>query len=221
MPQLLARAETLLTDSAAKLAPGLALDREAVLRPEGEYWTVAYEGRSTRVRDARGLRLISLLLASPGRDFSALELAAWPAPPLTQELTPSAAREAGLRVGGREDDARAPDARARAEYRAHLARLREEAEEAERVNDILRATKAREEIALVTGELVDAARSRNRRRAVTSERARLSVTKAIRYAIGKIERVHPALARLLAKTVKTGSSCRYDPDPKYPVRWIL
>ena len=49
----------------------------------------------------------------------------------------------------------------------------------------------------------------------------MSVTKAIRYAIGKVERVHPALARLLSVTVKTGSSCRYDPDPAQPVRWIL
>ena len=84
-----------------------------------------------------------------------------------------------------------------------------------------RAAKAREEIALVTEQLVAAARSGSRRRSAASERARLSVTKAIRYAIGKVERVHPALARLLAGSVKTGSSCRYEPDLERPVRWLL
>jgi hypothetical protein len=215
MTELLARVEPLL----AGVAPDLPPDNAAVLRREGEYWTIAYEGTSARVRDARGLRLIALLLASPGRELSALELAAWPAPPPAPGTSSSVAPEEGLRVAGADDVVLDPQARA--EYRAHLARLRAEAAEAERFNDVFRATKAREEIALVTEHLVAAARSGNRRRSAASERARLSITKAIRYAIGKVERVHPALARLLAITVKTGSSCRYDPDPARPVRWGL
>ena len=114
-----------------------------------------------------------------------------------------------------------PANQARAEYRSHLADLQTEAEEAERFNDVLRAAKAREEIAVVTEQLLAAARSGNRRRSVASERARLSVTKAIRYAIGKVERVHPSLARLLADRVKTGSSCSYEPDRENPIRWVL
>jgi non-specific serine/threonine protein kinase len=164
--------------------------------------------------------LIALLLASPGRQFSAVELAAWPAPPPQAGRTPDVAREAGLQIAG-DDDGIVLDDQARAEYRAHLADLRAEAEEAERFNDVARAAKAREEIALVTEQLVAAARSGNRRRSAESERARLSVMKAIRYAIGKIELVHPALARVLARSVKTGRTCRYEPDPARPVRWVL
>jgi tetratricopeptide (TPR) repeat protein len=215
MTQLLARVERLLADA----APAPSSGREAVLRREGEYWTVAYEGFSARVRDARGLRLIALLLASPGREFSTVELAAWPAPPPEPGRTHDVAKEAGLQIEGNDGDVL--DDQARAEYRAHLADLRAEAEEAERFNDVARAAKAREEIALFTEQLVAVARSGSRRRSAASERARLSVTKAIRYAIGKVERVHPALARLLAGSVKTGSSCRYEPDPERPVRWLL
>jgi tetratricopeptide (TPR) repeat protein len=217
MTELLAGAERLL----AVATPALSPDREAVLRPEGEYWTVAYEGHSARVRDARGLRLIALLLASPGREFSAVELAAWPTPPQALGLTSRTAKESGLRITELDDGGYELDAQARAEYRAHLAQLRAEAEEAERCDDALRAARAREEIALVTAELAAAARSGNRRRTTESERARLSVTKAIRYAIGKVERVHPAIARLLSMTVRTGSSCRYDPDAAPPIRWVL
>jgi tetratricopeptide (TPR) repeat protein len=218
MTDLVARVDALLADlpAARDVGPG----DEAVLRPEGEYWTLAYHGTSARLRDARGLRLIALLLASPEREFSAVELAAWPAPPAAPGHGADAASAADLHVAGG-DDAALPDARARAEYRAHLARLREEAEEAESFNDVQRAAEAREKIALLTEHLASAVRSGHRRRSVASERARLSVTKAIRYAIGKVERVHPALAQLLTVTVKTGSSCSYAPDPKHPVRWVL
>jgi hypothetical protein len=54
-----------------------------------------------------------------------------------------------------------------------------------------------------------------------SDRARLAVTKAIRYAIRKVERAHPPLGRILAATVKTGTFCRYEPDPQRPIRWIF
>ena len=51
--------------------------------------------------------------------------------------------------------------------------------------------------------------------------ARLAVTKAIRYAIRKVERAHPPVGGILAATVKTGTFCRYEPDPRRPIRWTL
>ena len=33
--------------------------------------------------------------------------------------------------------------------------------------------------------------------------------------------LRPALGRLLRDTVRTGTVCRYDPDPTRPVRWLL
>jgi non-specific serine/threonine protein kinase len=97
--------------------------------------------------------------------------------------------------------------------------LRDEADEAERFNDPLRASRAREEIAAIAEHLGrPAIRARLRQ---DSERARLAVTKAIRYAIRKVEQAHRPLGSILAATVKTGTYCRYEPDPRRHIRWTL
>jgi tetratricopeptide (TPR) repeat protein len=218
MPSLLARAESALHDLAP---PGALAADDAVFRLKGEWWTLEYRGATARLRDARGLRLIALLLAAPGRELRASELAAWPAPAAAEAaVARGAVAEAGLGVGPLGGAAAGPDARARAAYRARLADLREEAEEAERCNDPLRAARAREEIRLLAEE-VAASRSGRRHWTADGERARLSVTKAIRYAIRKVERAHPELGAVLAAGVKTGTTCRYEPDASAPVRWIL
>jgi hypothetical protein len=51
--------------------------------------------------------------------------------------------------------------------------------------------------------------------------ATLTRLKAITAEIGRIDETDSALGRLLRDTVLTGSSCRYDPDPMRPVRWLL
>jgi hypothetical protein len=47
------------------------------------------------------------------------------------------------------------------------------------------------------------------------------VRKAIAAAVARMGEVDPALGRLLHDTVLTGSSCRHEPDPARPVRWLL
>jgi len=46
----------------------------AVLRREGEYWTIRYDGRLVRLRDAKGLHYLSTLLGRPGEAVPAVEL---------------------------------------------------------------------------------------------------------------------------------------------------
>src|SRR5262249_29000579 len=53
--------------------------------------------------------------------------------------------------------------------------------------------------------------SKSRPTSAEGERARVRTTRAIRAALGKIERHHPALAQHLNATVRTGSSCAYVP----------
>jgi hypothetical protein len=62
---------------------------------------------------------------------------------------------------------------------------------------------------------------RTRATANTRERARVAVRKAITAAVSRIGETDPALGRLLRDTVVTGRSCRYEPDPGRPVRWLL
>jgi hypothetical protein len=49
-----------------------------VFRREGEYWTIIYDGRVTRIRDTKGVRYIARLLEEPGRRLRAVELVAGP-----------------------------------------------------------------------------------------------------------------------------------------------
>ena len=61
---------------------GLGRTASAVgtFRREGEYWTVEFGADTFRVRDAKGMRHLARLLASPGREVHALELARSSAP---------------------------------------------------------------------------------------------------------------------------------------------
>jgi hypothetical protein len=55
----------------------------------------------------------------------------------------------------------------------------------------------------------------------TAERARVAVRKAIASALDRIDAADPATARLLRRTMHTGSVCRYEQDPDTPVDWLL
>jgi hypothetical protein len=54
-----------------------------------------------------------------------------------------------------------------------------------------------------------------------SERARASVCRALRYAVGRIAEHHPEMADHLHRTVRMGTYCAYAPDPGLHVRWEL
>ena len=47
---------------------------EAVFRREGDYWTVTYEGKTSRLKDAKGFPYIAHLLAHSGEEIGALDL---------------------------------------------------------------------------------------------------------------------------------------------------
>ena len=107
------------------------------------------------------------------------------------------------------------DAPAKDAYRARIADLEAEIEQARRWNDVERAARAEDERAALTHELAGALGlgGRDRRAASDSERARASVGKAVRGALHRLEDQHPELGRHLAVAVRTGTFCAYDPDP--------
>lgn len=193
----------------------------AVFRREGEFWTIAYDGRTFRLRDVKGLRYISSLLARPGREVHALELAS-AAAGHTAAGRPRPADEA---LGGSwpSDGDAVLDDRARQEYRQRLAELEEELEEARGWGDTERAARAADEIELLTEELGRAVGLRGRARTFSSpaERARISVTKAIRTAIRLIEKESPGLAEHLGASIQTGRFCSYAPPGAAPPAWSL
>ena len=113
------------------------------------------------------------------------------------------------------------DAPAKTAYQARLTELGAELEEAEHFHDPARATKARQEMEFLVGELARAVGlgGRDRRAASHAERARLNVTRAIRAAMANLARATPALGRHLTATIRTGRYCAYTPDPRAPIAW--
>jgi hypothetical protein len=60
---------------------------------------------------------------------------------------------------------------------------------------------------------------RDRRAASAAERARVNVTRALKREIRRIGDQDARLGRELSTTVRTGTFCAYEPDPRHPVTW--
>jgi tetratricopeptide (TPR) repeat protein len=203
---------------AAGVGPAGPASVPATFRREGEYWTIAYGPDSFRLRDSKGLQYLARLLAEPGSETLALTLA--------QEQVPSSARP------GRDDELRPTDLgaagpqldeHAKQEYRARIHELQGELDEAEEWHDPERAERAREEMDFIAREISGSVGlgGRDRPTGSASERARLSVTRAIRLAMARIAEHSKTLADHLETTVHTGTYCAYRPDPRLPIEWQL
>jgi hypothetical protein len=105
-------------------------------------------------------------------------------------------------------------------YRRRLAELDEDLAEADDRADLVRLTVEREALLAQVAEATGLS-GRLRGTASARERARVAVRKAIAAAEERLAGTDPGLARLLRATVTTGTSCRYEPDPGRPVRWVL
>lgn len=182
---------------------------------EGEYWSVVYEGTEFRIRDSKGVGYIATLLASPGREFHALDLVG----PGGSGGTP--AREDELTARALGDAGEILDPEAKAAYRARLSDLEETIEEARAWGDDERAARANEEREALLGQLAGAVGlgGRDRRAASASERARVNVTRAIKSAVARIAEQSPALGAHLDATLRTGTFCTYTPDPRSQTVW--
>ena len=183
----------------ASAPPPAVAEPQRKFRRDGDLWTIEFAGTAFRLRDGKGLRYLAHLLAQDGREIPVLELLA---------LTDGAPSEAPL------------DAGARAAFQQRLGALEQEIEEAEEWNDLERAAHARDERADLVERLAAAVGGgRDCRPSEQAERARQSVTKAIKSAIRRIGEEHRELGRHFSATVHTGLLCRYEPDPLRPTRW--
>jgi DNA-binding response OmpR family regulator len=218
-------------DSVRREAPQRPSDAaDALFRLEGEYWTLAYHGTVRRLKDAKGLHYLAVLLGRPGEAFHAGALVnAVDRPQTPYAITSSSTLSEdqlaahALYVGGLGDAGVVLDAQAKAAYKRRLDELRDDLAEAQRFHDLARITHIQAEIDYLTTELAAAVGlgGRDRRVASSAERARLMVTKAIRAALRKISDSHPVLGHHLATSITTGTFCTYTPDPTAPLSWTL
>jgi hypothetical protein len=177
----------------------------ALFRRDDDVWTLAFDGRTVHVPDAKGLRDIATLLAAPHTDVPAVDLLHGPQPrrPRTAGADPMI------------------DETARRAYQRRLAALDADIDAALDRGDDRRAARLDAERAALIDELRRAAGlgGRPRRLGDERERARQTVTARIRDSIRRLRAVHPGLAAHLAESVHTGTSCSY--RPAQPVDWRL
>jgi hypothetical protein len=161
----------------------------------GGLWEVSYRGRTGYLRDAKGLHDLAVLLARPGTDVPAVDLA----------------------VGGRPlpaDRIAGEPVLDRAAVRAYRKRLSELDDERD-CSDLGRRERAADEREHLLAELRRVTRPGGAARELgisAAERARKAVTARIRDAIRRIGDVLPEMGRHLDRTVRTGHLCRYQPD---------
>jgi hypothetical protein len=201
---LSARVEALLSQP-VRHRPAAPTPVAGHLRRDGRVWLLEWAGRRSTVPDSKGMRDLAVLLARPGRAVPA------------QDLVAAAGGPAVAATGG--DLGPVLDESARHAYRARLAELDSEIDEADDAADLGRLERLRGERTMLVDQLAEATGLGGRVRIVGDpvERARKAVTMRIRAAIAALGEVDPALSRHLRNSVRTGRLCSY--EPAEPVVW--
>lgn len=203
------------------VARASAAARTATFRRDGDVWSIGSE-RIVQLRHSKGLTYLARLIAEPGREFHALDLAGRGMVGVDAGIGASEAARLGLHVDAGGAGAVIDD-QAKAAYRARLRELQAELDEALDFRDPSRAEAARLEIDALEEHLAAAfgIGGRVRLEGSAAERARQSVSKAIREATRRIAAEDAAIGEHLQRSVRTGTYCVYDPDPVTPVIWAM
>ena len=114
---------------------------------EGEFWTLTFSGATFRLRHIKGLGYLAHLIAHPGEQFHVTDVVALVQASAGGNRAVDDLIEGRLTFARDLDGAPPPlDATARANYRTRIKELDGDLDEAERLNDIGRATRIREEL---------------------------------------------------------------------------
>ena len=177
------------------------------LRWDGASWGLQTPTGTAHLPASLGLTHLARLLAAPGREWYALDLAS-----LAARGEP----------GGRPTPAQPfLDDQARRAYRIRLDELALDLAEAERDGDegaVERAQRQRQELAEHLAAALGLGGSA-RGWSGPAEKARQSVTKTLRSAVVRIEAVDSLVAAHLRASLRTGTWCSYAPDPSASLAW--
>jgi hypothetical protein len=173
------------------------------LRRDGTDWLLDAGDEHARLRDGRGLHYLRALLAAPGHDIPALDLAAGGAGVHPRATGP------------------AIDEQTRSAYRRRLTTLAGELEAADRAGDADRGGRLEAERQALLAELRRATGLAGRSRDISpeAERARVNVTRTLRATLARITEIAPAAGAHLQASIRTGRACRYQPAARDPADW--
>lgn len=183
----------------------VASEPERVFRRDGEFWTVAFEGRVVRLRDSKGMHDLAALLADPGRERHVLDL--WSGATADTRLPHEASLEL---TSPRQQDL--IDEQAREHYRRRLAELNDRETQPNPDLD--------EERDWLLRELASSYGVGGRERSFSDEveRARKAVYRRVADALRRVAKAHPELGRHLRNSVHTGVYCSYTPERQHS--WV-
>jgi hypothetical protein len=173
---------------------------------DGDTWAFTFDDATVRVKHAKGIADLAVLLSQPGREVHVRALEGL-------EGTGSVAVQSSQ---PRLDD------EAVARYRQRLRDLEDELDEAERYADAGRASRLAAERDALVDELTKAFGLGGRRRAAGAdpdERLRKAVSARVKASIDRLETLHTALGRHLRSSVRTGYWCCYEPER--PTTWTV
>lgn len=175
-------------------------------RRDGDIWTLTFADTTVRLKDLLGLRCLYRLIEAKGRSVEALEL-----------KSVATGRQLAVPAAGLETI----DPQAFQRYKADYDDLVERLAEAKENNDLGVQERLQEKIDALAHQLASAKGLGGRTRRVKdgSARLRTSVTNAVVRAIRLLDTEHAELGRHFAKSVSTGTTLCYSPDPD--VDWDL
>ncbi len=199
-------------------------------RKEGDFWTICYQGQVVYMADKGGWRYIAHLLRHEGQDIHALALeAAVRGNPDTaidehhRRMGADGLGAYGLSVA-RIDGRAARSEGDRTEYQRRQAQIKEHEEElaqAQANNDLEMAAGLEETIQLFKDNLTATFNKYGEERDPSSptEKARKTISVAIKRSFKAIEGEHVALHKHLTRAIRTGTFFSYSPDT--PTDWNL
>jgi hypothetical protein len=172
-----------------------------VFRRDHDVWTLVYDGVAAQMPDTKGLRDLRTLLAHPGVEIPATQLATDAF--VTADATPVL------------------DAQAKTQYRRRLHDLDAQLDRAGWRGDAQRGADLEHERQALLAELRRASGLGGRDRTTNDNRERLrkTVTARIRDTLRRLDDRHPTLVAHLRTSVHTGTVCTYTPSE--PIRWDL
>jgi tetratricopeptide (TPR) repeat protein len=192
--------------------------REGMFRRQEGRRRIVFDGADVSLRDLKGFRYLERLLADPDREFHVLDLVSVDAGTLPTCAIDPADELVSVRGA---DGLPTIDDEAREAYRRRLHEVEADLEEARAFNDLARMELAERDRDFLVAELSHATGLGGRLRSTGSdvEKARGSVGRCLRYAIGQLAGDLPSLADHLRASLHSGSYCTYRPDPLAAVTW--
>ena len=174
-----------------------------VLEQVADGWHLVAGAEEAHLRPSRGLDHLHTLLANPGKDVPALLL------------------ESGGEVDTASTGIDVLDEEATRSYRARIREIDEALDAADQRGDQEGASALQAEREALAAELRRALGlgGRSRTTSDAAQRARVNVTRNLRRAIEQIGLAAPLAAVHLGSSVKTGTTCRYEPAHGGPDAW--